>query len=115
MHELAITEEVVRIANEKAQELGASRVTRIELHLGALSGIVADSVAFYFEHLGKGTLCEAAGLEFIRITARARCRNCRGEFEPAEFDWTCPDCDHVGADLLAGREMAVANIEIEES
>jgi hydrogenase nickel incorporation protein HypA/HybF len=115
MHELAITEEVVRIVNEKAQELGATRVTRIELHVGALSGIVADSVAFYFEHFGKGTLCETAGLDFTRISARARCRKCQGEFEPAEFDWTCPACEHIGADLLAGREMAVANIEIEES
>ncbi len=115
MHELAITEEVVRIVNARAKALKVSHVVSIELMVGSLSGIVPESMQFYFEHLGQGTACEGARLDFVRVTAKARCRKCAGEFEPGEFDWACPTCGNVGADLLAGKELAVATIEVEES
>ncbi len=113
MHELAITEEVVRIVNDKAQKLGAPRVTSVEIIVGAISGVVSDSLVFYFEHLSKGTPSEGARLDFVRVAARARCRQCRHEFVPEEYDWTCPTCDYVGADLIAGKELSVATIEVE--
>lgn len=114
MHELAITEEIVRIVTDKVRDLAASRATSVELLVGTLSGIVPESVSFYFEHLSKGTPCEGARLEFTRVKALARCRQCEAKFGPTQFDWTCPACGHNGADLLAGRELALATIEMEQ-
>ncbi len=113
MHELAITEEVVRIVTDKAAAMKASRVASVELVLGVLSGIVPDSVSFYFEHFSQGTPCQGARLDFVRVSAVARCRGCQHQFEPGEFDWTCPECGHLGADIVAGKELAVASIELE--
>ena len=47
MHELAVTESVLRIALDAAEKNDAARVTDIYLTIGRLSSIVDDSVQFY--------------------------------------------------------------------
>jgi hydrogenase nickel incorporation protein HypA/HybF len=114
MHEFSITQEIVRIVNERASDLGATQVIGVELVVGALAGVVPDSVAFYFEHLAQGTVCQGADLRFTRIDARAICRSCQAAFTPQEYDWSCPDCGGLGADVVAGKELAVASIEVND-
>jgi len=113
MHELAVTESIVKIAQEKAGELGASRVTGINLVLGEWSGLVDDCIQFYFDILSQGMLAQGARLSFQRIPARFRCRSCEAEFTPSQYDWTCPRCRRLGGDLIAGREFYLESIEVD--
>ena len=57
MHELAITEGLVEAVTER---LPGQRVTRVRLEIGALSGVVADSVRFCFDLVTEGTDLEGA-------------------------------------------------------
>ncbi len=113
MHEMAITEGMLSVVLEYAEKAGAQRVTGINLCVGEMSGLVDDSIQFYFDFLSQGTLAEKARLTFTRIPIRFRCRNCGAEFEPAEREWTCPDCGSTGGEILAGQEMRVESIEVE--
>ena len=61
MHELAITEEILRIAIEHAERAQAKRVTDINLVVGELSSVVDDSVQFYFD-FGEDLSPETAAL-----------------------------------------------------
>ncbi len=115
MHELAITQDIVRIVVEHAEREEARRVTHVHLVVGALSSVVPESVEFYFEHLSRETVAAGATLHFETVPARARCRACAGTFEPREFDWACPHCGGFGADLEAGEELAVSTIDVEET
>ena len=83
MHELAVTEEILRVALEHAERAQATRITDIHLVIGALSTIVDDSMQFYFDFLSPDTIAAGAKLHFERIPARLRCRQCEHEFEPA--------------------------------
>jgi hydrogenase nickel incorporation protein HypA/HybF len=65
MHELAITEAVVAQVTER---LPSSKVTLVRLEIGALSGVVADSVRFCFELVAEGTNLEGASLEIVEST-----------------------------------------------
>jgi hypothetical protein len=58
MHELAVTESIVKIVAHHAEQADARRVLRIHLVVGELSSIVDDSVQFYFDYLSQGTLAE---------------------------------------------------------
>ncbi|MCA9957781.1 MAG: hydrogenase maturation nickel metallochaperone HypA, partial [Anaerolineales bacterium] len=49
MHELPITENILKIANEHATQSGAARVTDLYLVIGQLSSIVDDSIQFYWD------------------------------------------------------------------
>lgn len=79
MHELSITQAILETALRYAAQNGAQRINALHLHVGALSGVVADSVRFYFEFVSRGTLAEGAQLYFETLAPRARCRACGRE------------------------------------
>ena len=64
MHEMAITESVITAVSEK---VGERRVQRVSLAVGRLSGVVADSLSFYFDLCTEGTPLEGSKLEIIDI------------------------------------------------
>jgi len=112
MHELAVTESVLKTAIEYAEKANASAITDIYLVIGDLSSFVNDSVQFYFDFFSKGTLAEGAQLHFERIKPKLRCRSCGQEFEMEVTDWTCPHCGAMGGDVVAGKEFFLKSIEI---
>ncbi|HEY68285.1 MAG TPA: hydrogenase maturation nickel metallochaperone HypA [Thermoflexia bacterium] len=113
MHELAVTQSMLDLALEYAGRAGAQRITRINLVVGELSGIVDDCVQFYFDFVSKGTLAEGAQLAFERQPARLRCRACGHEFALQDGNWACPVCQAQGGEIIAGREFYMESIEVE--
>jgi hydrogenase nickel incorporation protein HypA/HybF len=113
MHELSVTEEILRVAVEHAERAQAKRITDIHLVVGNLSTIVDDSVQFYFDFLSPDTIAAGATLHFERVPALLRCRQCDHEFEPQEMDWRCPQCNALGGDVVAGKEFYLDSLEVE--
>ena len=114
MHELSVTQSIMDIALRHAKQAGAQRIIAINLVIGELTGFVDDSIQFYFDFLSQDTLARDARLNFERIAPRARCHACGAEYTPPDSRlWTCPDCDALGGEVIAGREFSVASIEIE--
>jgi hydrogenase nickel incorporation protein HypA/HybF len=113
MHELPVTQGMLSIALEHATKAGASKITGINLVIGEMSGIVDDSVQFYFDFISKDTLAEGAVLHFERIPTRFHCHSCETEFSPAQGEWICPQCGEWTVDIIAGREFYVDSIEVE--
>jgi len=114
MHELSITENILAIAVQHANEAGASRVTQINITIGDLSSYVDDSVAFYWNMLSENTLCAGSRLEFTRIPARVICNACENEFELPHELIPCPKCQSFDLQILAGKEFYVDSIEVEK-
>lgn len=112
MHELPVTEDILRIVREHAERVGATRVTDITIVVGELSSFIDDSIQFYFNMLSPDTIAEGADLHFKRIKTRFRCRQCGTEFEPEGRDWICPACHALGGDVIAGKEFFVESIEV---
>ncbi len=113
MHELAVTESIISIAERHAQQAHAKRILRISLVIGELSSIVDDSVQFYFDHLAANTLAEGAQLVFDRRPLSLRCEACGQTWQPPAGDWTCPRCGQTRTRVEAGREFYVESIEVE--
>jgi len=113
VHELSVTESVLKIALKHAEQAGARRIERINLAIGALSGIVDESVQFYFDFISKDTIAEGAELCFRRVPARFCCMLCGAEYEPRGEDWTCPECEGRQPQAIGGREFLVESIEVE--
>ncbi len=111
MHELAVTESIVDIVKAQAEEHGATKVTRVDVTIGGLQGLVPDSVQFYFEVLTKDTPLAEARLNITLVPARAICRKCQHEFDLPELDRTCPECNGYGLDIVGGDELMITSIE----
>lgn len=55
MHELSITQSMLDIVLDQAKTADAKKVTKINLVIGELSGVVSDCVQFYFDFLKRVT------------------------------------------------------------
>jgi hydrogenase nickel incorporation protein HypA/HybF len=102
------------IAVRHAERAEAQRILAINLVIGDLTGYLDDSIQFYFDFLSKDTLAQGAQLNFERIAPRARCQACGAEYKPPDSRiWSCPECEALGGEVVAGREFSVSSIEIE--
>ena len=113
MHEFSITQSILSIVLEKADEAQASKISKINLVIGEMAGIVDDCVEFYFGFLSKDTAADGAVLSFQRPPARLNCRHCGTVFSPTNGDWSCPGCREPSVDIISGRELYVESIEVE--
>lgn len=108
MHELAITESVVRSVERHCD---GRRVDEVTLVIGRLSGVVADSVRFCFDLCTQGTVVEGARLEIIDAPGRAHCRTCDRDVELPDLIALCP-CGSADLDITAGQELRIESVEV---
>jgi len=115
MHELAVTEGILKVALEAAAQADAPRIHAIDLVIGDLSGMVDDSIQFYFDILSRDTAAAGAMLRFRREPAQVDCAECGGQFA-AQPPLTpiCPGCGGVRLRVVGGRELRVESIEVED-
>lgn len=108
MHELSVTESVISAVSDK---VGDRKVESVTLAVGRLSGIVAESVYFYFDLCTEGTPLEGAKLEIIDIPGRAYCRACGSESELIDMIALCP-CGSADLEILGGEELTIKQVEV---
>ena len=114
MHELAVTKSILETACRHAEKAGARRVTMLRLVVGDLSSFVDDTVAFYWDIISKGTVCEGAKLEFQRVRARIVCEDCGKENDLERELLPCPDCGSQSIRVIGGDEFRLESMDIEE-
>lgn len=120
MHELSISSAVVNTVVKHAE---GRRVSVVNLRVGALRQIVPSSLAFYFEIVARESVCEGAQLDLELVDALLRCDECGSEWDPAPEPaldivipvFRCPDCGSAGTKTVAGDELEVDSIEVEDS
>ena len=113
MHELAVTESLLEIAQRHAQPEAAGRITDLYLVIGQLSSIVDDSVQFYWDIVSQGTRAEGARLHFKRVATEMNCQDCGSRYSPGEDDFACPACGSRRINVVAGEEFYLEAIDIE--
>jgi hydrogenase nickel incorporation protein HypA/HybF len=111
VHELAVTQSILDIALKSAPECQVKGITIV---LGELSGIVEDSVRFCFEVVAADTPAKGAFLSFHKVAAHLRCTKCAFEFKLDDGDWACPQCGHLGGEVIQGRECYIESIDVED-
>jgi len=108
MHELSITQTVVTMVTQRMRD---TRVCRIRLEVGQLSGLVPDAVRFCFEMVAAGTTCEGATLEIDEPPGKAACRTCGAAFETGEVLPLC-DCGSADVEVQGGQELRIREVEV---
>lgn len=115
MHELSIVETLIDQVEKEVRSSGhAGRVVRLDLVIGRLSGVNADSVRFAFELLSPETSLAGAKLEIEEPRAVCRCEDCGRETEIEELAAACPACGSPHVTIGGGQELLLSSIELEE-
>ncbi|MCV2394689.1 hydrogenase maturation nickel metallochaperone HypA [Actinotalea sp. M2MS4P-6] len=108
MHELSITQDVVRTV---VAHTDGRAVRGVRLRIGTLAGIVPDAVRFCFDLAVTGTTLEGAWLDIEEELGRGHCRVCGTEFDMPDLLPQCP-CGSTDAEVVAGRSLVVASVEV---
>ena len=113
MHELSVTESLLKIAVEHAEKANAQRVTDLHIVIGDLASMVDDSIQFYWDIIARDTIAEQATLHFRRVPAELQCNTCSAKYQPTDKELICPNCHGIGAKIISGEEFFLESIDVE--
>ncbi len=114
MHELPVTESILKIVLKHARSNGVRKVKTICLRIGRLSDLEDEWIQKYFDYLSRGTVAEGARIAIERTPIVLECSGCLAPFQwerPQLDDAVCPKCGSTGFRLLSGREYTIKEME----
>jgi hydrogenase nickel incorporation protein HypA/HybF len=112
VHELALAEAIVAIAEEHA---AGRRVETVEVKIGRLRQVVPSALTFAFELVTEGTPLKGARLEIEDVPVQLMCRTCTAESRVNDFPLACPECGGVDVEVSSGDELVVDTLELVDS
>lgn len=113
MHEMSLTEGVLRVLEEQAVAQNFVRVKTVWLEIGELSSVDPEALIFCFEAIRGGTLAEGARMEIIRIPGSALCMDCGKQVHVDHRYAACPECGSEKLHVSGGDEMRIKELEVE--
>ena len=114
IHELAVTESLLKIVLKHAEENGATRVLSIHLQVGELRDLTEEWIQRYFDYLSEGTSAEGGKIIMTGIPVTFKCGDCAHTFSAdiRQNNLRCPACGQENCELVAGNEFLIESIEV---
>ncbi len=112
MHEASIVESLIGLVAESVP--AGSRVRRVDVQVGLLTGVSPDSMQFYFEILREDTVCSQAELAVALEPLQARCGSCGTRHTLDEISWLCPSCGAAALAFENGDELRLRSVEVDD-
>ena len=116
MHELPVTEGILKIVLRHAEINGVRQVIAIHLQIGKLSDLEDEWIQRYFDYLSRGTMAQGARLKIERMPIMVQCITCLTSYEAETAklgDLNCPTCGGKSCTLLSGREYYIKDMEVQ--
>ncbi len=114
MHEMSIAMSIVDAVVANAEKEGGVRISGVELLVGKLAGIEAESLKFCFSAATKGTIAEGAALVIGEPEGTGECGECGMRFPVTFYYAECPKCRSLRITIVSGEEFLIQTITIEE-
>jgi hydrogenase nickel incorporation protein HypA/HybF len=113
MHEMALCESIRCTLEEQSRLQHFSRVARVSLEVGRLSGVEVEALRFGFDVVMRGSVAEGARLEIVDCPAEAWCMHCAQLVAiAARFD-ACGNCGSHQLQVTSGEELRIKELEVE--
>lgn len=120
MHELSIAMSILEVAEEEMQRHSAefpanSQVQAIHVRLGPLSGVDKSALVSAYELAREVTPFAKSRLVFEDVPIVVFCKNCNAERGVESLQhFCCAECDTPASEILRGRELELAALELDE-
>ncbi|WP_422019016.1 hydrogenase maturation nickel metallochaperone HypA [Roseibium sp.] len=112
MHEMSLCENILGILLDEAASQNFSKVDRVCLEVGPLSGVEPEALRFGFDVVTRGSLADGARLDIFEPEATATCAACgttaviQDRFDP------CPSCGSHLLKIKTGEELRIKELEV---
>lgn len=113
MHELSIALSMIDQILEESESRGGLVVEAVHLRLGVFSGVDRQALLFGYALACEGTPLEDSRLVIETIPLLIYCTACRkNRTPPSLYEICCPVCHTPGQNIVTGREIEVASLEV---
>ncbi len=115
MHEMSLVQGLFQQLTELAAENGATRILRVTMEIGPLSGVVEDSFRFGFEILSaESPMFDGAELDVDVPPVTYTCTACGHSVESAgERPENCAACGDLFLIPSGGDELILKQVQME--
>ena len=110
VHELAMCDSIAKAACRSAD---GRRVRVIQMRIGALRQVVPETLTYCWELVDRGPLLAGCVLDVEFVPAEVECNSCGARIVLGSA-WCCPACGGSAVHVVAGDEMVITGIDVEE-
>ena len=115
MHELSVCLALMQQVERIAISRSASRVAKIVLDIGPLSGVEPGLLRNAYPLAAAGTVAANAELEIRETGIVVACTQCEQESKAAPNRLLCAHCGDYRTRIISGDEMILASVELENA
>lgn len=115
MHELSVCLSLLEQVGIIAAQKESTRVTRIEVRVGPLSGVEVELLRNAWPMASAGTIAVDAELVIEAADVVVRCSICDAESPARPNRLVCGQCGDFRTNLVSGDEMILQRVELEQA
>jgi hydrogenase nickel incorporation protein HypA/HybF len=113
MHEYSIVQSLLESCEEHAKANDASKVTKVVVKIGVLSGVEPDLLKTAFDTFKEQTVCDKADFVMNIQKVQILCHDCSTTSILDKNEFSCPNCQSVNVKVEDGEDMYLMSLEIE--
>jgi hydrogenase nickel incorporation protein HypA/HybF len=113
MHEFSIVHSLLDLCEAQAKENEATKIYKVEIKVGKLSGIEPYLLETAFDTFKEKTICDGAELIMHIQDLVMHCRECHHECTLEKNEFYCPKCGSADIRMIDGEEMYLMRLEME--
>jgi hydrogenase nickel incorporation protein HypA/HybF len=114
MHELSVTQGILKIVEAEAKKNDVNKVLSVTLKVGQLSGVMPQLIQDYFDLVAMGTVVEGAKLIIERVPATIKCLDCNEISSIDRIKLRCPKCNSIEVKIITGKEFHIECMEVDK-
>lgn len=115
MHEMSLAGGILRVVEDAAAREHFSRVKRLTLEAGALSGVEVRALRFALEAMAHGTVLADAAIQIDEPAGIAWCMPCGESVEIRSRADPCPRCGSWQLTPTGGLELKVRELIVDDA
>lgn len=104
---------LVTMIEKEARVQKFSKVLKLQLGVGDLSGVNIQAIEFCFAELTRHTVLENCDLQMQRVPVELACGDCLIRSECQDItSLRCKRCDSNNVEILCGKDFSVIHLEV---
>lgn len=115
MHEFSIVNALLELCEKNAEANQASKITKVEVKIGKLSGVEPHLLQTAFDTFKEQTVCDGAEFVMHVQDVMIKCHSCQAESVVENYELQCVTCKGNDVTVIDGEEMMLMRLEMESN
>ncbi len=113
MHEYSVVQALLEQSENIAKENNATKITKLVVKIGVMSGIEAHLLEIAFNTFKEKTVCDGAEFVMNIQPLTIECKDCSEVSTLEKIHYCCQKCGSTNVSVTDGEDMFLMSLELE--